>query len=160
MKHNFILFAMCLMCTISVCAQDARLAGVWKRHITGPGNAEWDRFIRVDIDGLQAFVYFKEIGKTDDGKPFMRYKDAKRITINTDGSISFNIYYCEREYDNEDRLYWTVWDNYIIRYAYGRLNVTERGQGYGANSQGGIIKDQTNLQSSNNYIYFNVKDDW
>ena len=138
---------------------DPRLAGVWKRHVIGPGNFVWDQFIRVDIESSQVFVNIKKIGSDDEGKPFQNYDDAKDITINSDGSVSFNVYYCQSEKDDEDHLYWTVWDSYTIRVEGGRLNVTEKGNGYGANSQGRII-DHRSLTSPRHYTYFNINDNW
>lgn len=139
---------------------DPRLAGVWKRHISGPGKFEYDRFIRVDIDKSRVFVAMKEIGTDDDGKPFQRYKDARNITVNSDSSVSFITYISERDYDKGDRLYWTVWYSYTIRAESGRLNVTEWLQGYGANSQGRIIEDERNRFSPNHHTYFNINDNW
>lgn len=139
---------------------DPRLAGVWKRHITFIPPCEYDRFIRVDIDGSKVFVSLKEVGINGDGEPFQRYDDAKDITINFDGSVSFNVYMSERKYENDDYLYWTTWNSYTIRVEGGRLNVTEKGNGYGANSQGRIIEDQRSLTSPKHYTYFNINDNW
>lgn len=139
---------------------DPRLAGVWKRHIIGAGNFVWDQFIRVDIDGSQVFVSIKKIGSDDDGKPFQYYDDAKDITINSDGSVSFSVYYCQREYDDEDHLYWTQWDRYTIKNEGKRLNVTVKWEAYGANSQGRILRDRRSLTSPQHFTYFNINDNW
>ena len=144
----------------SASAQDPRLAGVWKRHFTHPSSAEWDIFIKVDIDDAQVFVSIKEVGIDANGKPIQRYKDARNITVNSDGSVSFITYFCEKELHNDDHLYWTGWDSYTIRAEGRRLNVTERGQGYGENSQGRIIEDQRNILSPHQYTYFNINDNW
>lgn len=139
---------------------DPRLAGVWKRHRIGPGNCKGDEFIRVDIDGLQVFVNLKTDGTTEEGEQFQRYDDAKDITINSDGSVSFNVYMSERSYDEQDNLYWTTWTSYTIRWEGGRLKAIEKGEGYGANSQGRIIEDQSNLTRPRHYTYFNINDNW
>ena len=142
---------------------DPRLAGVWKRHVEGPGNFVWDEFIRVDIDGSQVFVNMKRIGSDDDGKPFQNYRDTKDVTTNSDGSVSFIVSISEKSYDNEDHLYWTVWESYTIRVEGGRLKVTERLKGYGANSQGRIIKDDRDDRAGVHtwqHTYFNINDNW
>lgn len=139
---------------------DPRLAGVWKRHVIGPGHYKWNDFIRVDIDGSQVFINLKADGTTDEGEQFQRYDDAKDITINSDGSVSFNVSVSERDYDEQDHLYWTVWKSYTIRWEGGRLKATERLQGYGANSQGRIIKDQRDTFSIYLHTYFNINDNW
>ena len=144
----------------SASAQDPRLAGVWKRHVSWSGIIEYDRFIRIDIDESRVFVAIKEMGNNDDGRPFQIYKDARNITVNSDGSVSFVTYFAEKELDNEDHLYWTVWDSYTIRAEGRRLNVTERTQSYAENSQGRIIKDQRNIHSPDRYTYFNINDNW
>ena len=160
MRWKVVLVAICLVCAFVASSQDANIAGVWKRHFTHASSAEWDKFIRVDIDGPQVFVGIKEIGIDANGKPFQRYNEAKDITINSDGSISFIVNFSVRELDDEDHLYWTGWDRYTIRLTGKRLNVTEKGEAYGANSQGRIIKDQRNLASPKQYTYYNINDNW
>ena len=139
---------------------DPRLAGVWKRHVTHRSSAEWDKFIRVDIDDSQVFVSIKEAGIDANGKHFQRYDDAKDITINSDGSVSFDVYHDTSDLGNDDHLYWTLWTHYTIKNEGRRLNVTEKGEAYGANSQGRIIEDQRNLTRPEHYTYFNINDNW
>ena len=145
-----------LVGAVSAYAQDPRLAGVWKRHCNSD-HFEYDTFIRVDIDESRVFVAIKEMGNFSDGSPFQRYMDARDITVNSDGSVSFNIYLMERELD-EDHLYRTVWASFTIRAEGRRLNVTKRGHFYSENSHGRIIErcDEPLFR----YTYFNINDNW
>ena len=144
----------------SASAQDPRLAGVWKRHVSWSGIIEYDRFIRIDIDESRVFVAIKEMGNTVDGTPFQSYWDASNITVNSDGSVSFIVYLNKRVFVNEDHLYWTVYDSYTIRAEGSRLNATEGRYEYGENSQGRIVKDKHNIILPNQYTYFNINDNW
>lgn len=118
MKH--LLFAMLfgLICVASAKAQDARYVGTWKWHYDSPyedgqeGPPPRDEFIRIDIEDSIVYVRLKIIGKDGYGRPFHSRREGENVRVNTDGSISFDKYLSKKEYDNEDRLYWTVWTHY------------------------------------------------
>ena len=133
---------------------DPRLAGVWKRHIDRP-NIKKDKYIRVDIEGSEVFVSVKEIGTIDD-QSFQNYDDAEDITVNSDGSISFNVYLAKNEYD--EGVYSSTWESHTIRVKGGRLISIEKQRGCEKDSKGNILDDY--VIPFGNYTYFNINDNW
>lgn len=159
MKKAFILFTLALFCSLALNAQDARLAGVWKnsRDSGLPDVKDLQEYIRIDIEDNHIYVSEKMTRKVD-GEFIQTYAEAENITVNPDGSISFDIYLSKNEYDNQDHLYWDVWEHYFCKLKGSRLYVTITFNGKGRDKNGRIVNNGN--QATMNYVYYNEKDNW
>ena len=133
---------------------DPRLAGVWKRHIDRP-NIKEDKYIRVDIEGSEVFVSIKRVGTIDD-QSFQLYDDAEYITVNSDGSVSFDVYVAKNKYD--EGVYRSTWESHTIRVKGGRLISIEKQRVCEKDSKGNILYDS--VIPFGNCTYFNINDNW
>lgn len=147
-------------------AQDTRCIGTWKWHYDSPyedaqdGMPPRDEYIRIDIEDGQIYIRLKRVGKDGNGHPFQSHREGENISVNTDGSITFDEYLSKNEYDNEDHLYWTVWYHYVVRYKGGRLNVSQTLMGEGRNRNGYLVKDERDISPVKHRVYYNEKDNW
>lgn len=168
MKKILLLAFLVFACAVKTDAQDKRYAGTWKFHHEETfeednekkSHATWDHFIRIDIEDSNIYVRLKLIGNNVDGRDFQTRREGENINLNSDGSISFNDYLSKNEYDKDDRLYWTVWYYYVVKYEGGRLNVSEKLMGEGRNGNGHLIKDEKNISPIKHKFYYNEKDNW
>lgn len=166
MKKILFFVTVCLLCATTVIAQDDRYVGTWKWHYDSPyddeieGPHSRDEFIRIDIEDGMVFVRTKLESKNFKGIPFQNRYEGENVVVNTDGSISFDVFLCKKEYEDSDRLYWTVWYHYTIKYEGGRLLCSERLEGLGYDSYGHIVEDHTELNRATQKTYYNEKDNW
>lgn len=166
MKHLLVAMLFGLVFVASAKAQDTRYVGTWKWHYDSPydneieGPHSQDKFIRIDIEGDEIFVRLKFESKNYRGLPFSTRREGENIRVNADGSISFDEYLSKKEYDNEDRLYWTVWTHYNVKYDGGRLKVSEKTMGIGYNRFDSIVKDERDNAFTQQKTYYNEKDNW
>ncbi len=161
MKKLLLLTLLVFTCCIQIDAQDTRLAGTWKWHIDeNGGNASWDYYIRIDIENSNVYVRLKLVGNNVDGRDFQTRTEGENVRVNADGSISFDDYLSKKEYDNEDHLYWTVWNHYNVKYEGGRLNVSQKLMGEGCNHNGYLVKDERDISPVKHRVYYNEKDNW
>ena len=148
-------------------AQDKRYAGTWICHEEMTFDEDngsriqssWDHYIRIDLENDLYFVRLKLIGKNVDGRDFQSRREGENVKVNTDGSISFDEYLTKKEYDNEDRLYWTVWTHYTIKYEGGRLLSSEKLMGEAYNKNDILVKEDKN-RTATQKVYYNEKDNW
>lgn len=165
MKKQLLLILLALTCVIKTNAQDIRYVGTWKWHYDSPyedgeeGPPPRDEFIRIDIEDDIVYVRLKIIGKDGEGRPFQSRREGENVRVNSDGSISFDKYLSKKEYDNEDRLYWTVWTHYTIKYGGGRLLSSEKLMGEAYNKNGILVKEDKN-RTATQKVYYNEKDNW
>lgn len=166
MKKLLLLTFIVLACCVNTDAQDKRYAGTWKWHnelaAFNDDNtlSVWDYFIRIDIEDHNIYVRLKIVGNNVDGKNVQSRREGENVVVHDDGSISFDEYLSKNEYDNDDRLYWTVWTHYVVKYEGGRLNVTEKLMGEGRNRNGYLVKDERDISPIKHKIYYNEKDNW
>lgn len=160
MKKLFLLTFVVFACCIKVDAQDTRLVGTWKYHRDEiGGNASWDYYIRIDIENGNVYVRLKLVGNNVDGRDFQTRTEGEHVRVNADGSISFDDYLSKKEYDNDDHLYWTVWNHYVVRYEGGRLLSSQTLMGEAYNRSGYLVKEDKN-RGTTQKIYYNEKDNW
>lgn len=165
MKHFLFALLFGFVCPASAKAQDARYVGTWKWHYDSPyedgeeGPPPRDEFIRIDIEDSIVYVRLKIMGKDGYGRPFQSRNEGENVSINADGSISFDKFLSKKEYDNEDRLYWTVWTHYTIKYGGGRLLSSEKDMGEAYNKNGILVKEDKN-RTATQKVYYNEKDNW
>ena len=155
---KLIVFCMLLVqfCTAAV-AQDARFAGTWKYHEDQP--LDCDYYIRIDVEDGEVFVRTKMEGKTYNSKDFQTRYEAENVVVNNDGSVSFDVYKDKKTYDDEDHLYWTIWDHYTVKYKGGRLLSSEKTYMLGFNASGREVKDFSD-RIGRSRVYYNEKDNW
>ncbi len=152
-------------CCIQIDAQDTRYVGTWKWHYDSPyedgqeGMPPHDEYIRIDFEDGKFFVRLKFEGKDGNGRPMQHREEAEDVNENSDGSISFNRYYCKKEFDNDDRLLFTVWTHYIVKYEGGRLISYEKDMSEAYNRNGNLVKEDKN-KTVTQKIYYNEKDNW
>ena len=163
MKKLFLLTLLIFTYCIQIDAQDMRLVGTWKWHYDSPyedgqeGMPPRDECIRIDVVDGKIFVRLKFEGKDGNGRPMQHREEAEDVNENSDGSISFNRFYCKKEYDNDDRLYWTVWTHYTVKYEGGRLLSSETLIGRSYNKNGILVKEELR-GSPERKVYYNEKD--
>ena len=165
---NHFLFALMFgfVCLASAKAQDTRYVGTWKWHYDSPyedgeeGPPPRDEFIRIDIEDSIVYVRLKKIGKDGQGRPLQYRTEGEQINVNFDGSIIFNEFICKNDYDKEDRLYYTAWYRYVVKYEGGRLQASVSYRCEGRNSNGVLISDNKNSTKPENRTYYNEKDNW
>ena len=151
--------------SMNLSAQDTRYVGTWKWHYDSPyddaqnGLPPHDEYIRIDFEDGKVYVRLKFEGKDGYGRPMQSRLEAEDVNVNSDGSISFNRYYCKKEYDNDERLWLTVWTHYIVKYEGGRLFSSEILMGQSYDKSGNLIKEDLNHHHTQK-IYYNEKDNW
>lgn len=163
MKRILLLLLFGIVGICSIDAQDSRYIGTWKYHneaTMGDGeHYNWDYFIRIDIEDSNIYVRLKLITNID-GKEYQKRTEGEHVMVNTDGSISFDDFLSKNEYHQDDYLYWTVWQHYVVKYESGRLNVSQKLMGEGYNGNGYLVKDEKQLHPINHMVYYNEKDNW
>lgn len=167
MKHFLFALMFGFVYLASAKAQDARYVGTWKWHFDSPydneieGPHSRDEFIRIDIEDNQVFIRLKLESKNDKNLPFVTRREGENVIVHDDGKISFDEYLGKNEYDQDDNLYWTVWQHYVVNYEGGRLNVIRKLMGEGRNKDGALIKDdKNNPRHIWHKTYYNEKDNW
>ena len=155
MRKLVLMIALPMLFCVAAVAQDARLAGVWKYH--DQLNDWW--YIRIDIEDGDVCVSSKVMGQSTDGNDFQVRWEAENVVVNSDGSISFDVYKDKKTYSTDDHLYWTIWTHFTVKYKVGRLQSTEKTYGLGYNSNGCLVEDISD-RSTRNRIYHNEKDNW
>ena len=166
MKKLLLSAVFSLLCAISVNAQDDRYVGTWKWHYDSPwddeveGPHDRDEFIRINIEDGKVFVRTKLESKNYKGISFQYRYEGKNVVVNTDGSISFDVFLCTKEFDDDDRLYWTIWYHYTIKYEGGRLLVSQTFHGLAYDSNGHIVKIDDGHSHIEHKTYYNENDNW
>ena len=161
MKHFLFALLFGFVCLASAKAQDARYVSTWKWHYDSPyedgeeGTPPHDEYIRIDIEDGQVYVRLKVVWKKGDGP----HREGENVIVNTDGSISFDVYSKKREYDSEDRQYWTSWTHYTILYKGGRLISYENPITETYNKNGRLV-EKSKMNEPIQKIYYNEKDNW
>ena len=162
MNRVLLLAIICFACTIKASSQSNPLCGTWKYHreanMGGGEHYSWDYYIRIDIEENNVFVRLKQVTNID-GKEFQDRTEGEHVMVNTDGSISFDDFLSKNEYHQDDCLYWTVWQHFVVKYEGGRLKVTRKLMGEGRNKDGVLIKDDKN-HLIEHMTYYNEKDNW
>ena len=162
MKHLLVAMLFGLVFVASAKAQDTRYVGTWKWHYDSPyedgqnGVAPYDEYIRIDIEDGVVYVRKKLVWKNNDEG---YHREGENVMINTDGSISFDVYSKKREYDSEDRLYWTAWTHYTILYKGGRL-ISHENPKLEAYDKNGRLVEKSKMNEPIHKIYYNEKDNW
>lgn len=157
-KKALLLFALPMLFILSAMAHDSRLAGVWK-YQENLDNMNIVYFIKISIEDGNVFIRTKIEGINEYHHEWQTYREAENIEVNSDGSISFDVYSRKNEYDNDDHMFWTSWTHYIVKYkGGGRLHSIEKWYLYSHNSDGRISKDMSG--PSFTHIYYNEKDNW
>ena len=162
MKRLLLTSLLSLICLMTVMAQDSRYAGTWiclEEEYRSGEHCIWDRYIRIDIEDSNVYVRLKQINNID-GKISQHRGEGEHVIVNSDGSISFDEYLSKNEYDDDDHLYWTVWEHYVLRYKGGRLNVSQKLMGEGCNSNGRLVEDGKHRNPIKYMTYYNEKDNW
>lgn len=161
MKKLLLILLILARC-IQIDAQDTRLVGTWKYHYDSPhedgqnGTPPYDEYIRIDIEDGKVYVRTKLVWKNN-GEGY--HREGENVIVNTDGSISFDVYSKKREYDSEDYLYWTSWTHYTILYKGGRLISYENPITETYNKNGRLVK-KNKINESIKKLYYNEKDNW
>ena len=162
MKKLLLLALIIFTCCIKIDAQDTRYVGTWIYHYPGyyvDGEEIYpkqDRYLRIDETNGNLYVSIK-YGK--DGE-FWGYSEATHVTLNSDGSLSFN-----EHYDNKVKH-----DNGTTSHCYTKYRVWIEGRTlqvkptqvfYWYDSYGRLQSHNTQDERPDAIcVYHNEKDNW
>lgn len=162
MKRILLLAIIGIACTTKIFSQSNPLCGTWIYHYPGyyvdgeEINPEQDRYLRIDEKDGKYSVSIKR-GKNGE---FWGYSEATHVTLNSDGSLSFNEFYDNKvKHDNGTTShFYTQYRAWINGHT---LQVKPLSVGFWYDRNGNL-KSHTETEERPNAIcvYHNEKDNW
>lgn len=160
--RKLLLFVMFTLVCYNISAQSRDLCGIWIYHYPGyyvdgeEINPEQDRYLRIDEKDGKYSVSIKR-GKNGE---FWGYSEATHVTLNSDGSLSFNEFYDNKvkHKDGSTSHYYHKYRAWIEGHT---LHVKDLSVGLWYDRNGNLkLHTETEERPNAICVYHNEKDNW